>query len=109
MCLLVTQANSKAWGESVCFEEKHAVDLITLLDASARDIELLSTCEKLVSDLYKEIEAKDKKIVSLTDEVIKANQRAIKYERKYKAARNVAWYSVIGSIIVVIIKIAPAL
>jgi len=93
----------------VCFTEEQAVDLITLLDASERDLELLDSCQQLVQELYKEIEERDDKIVSLTNEIINANQQVIKYKRKYKVAKQIAWYTSIAGAVIILIEVLPLL
>ena len=95
--------------DEVCFSEQDAVDIITLLDASERDLELLSSCQKLVNELYIEIEIRDKKIVALTDELIKANQQVIKYKKKYERAKKVAWYTTAAGVIILLVQVLPAL
>jgi len=93
----------------VCVSGSDAVDIITLLDASERDLDLLSNCEKLVKDLYDEIEHKDKKINNLTKEVITARQDVIKYKEKNKGLKRITWYAVTGSVVLALIKFLPAL
>lgn len=95
--------------EDVCFTEGQAVDIITLLDASERDIELLESCKELVDNLYREVEERDKKIINLTDEIINANQKVIRYRSKYKTVKRIAWYTSILSGVLVLIQIAPLL
>ena len=95
--------------EMVCVSGKDAVDIITLLDASERDMKLLSNCEKLVKDLYAEIEHKDIKIKDLTKELITARQDVIKYKAKNKVLKKVTWYAVAGSVIIVAIELVPLL
>jgi hypothetical protein len=92
----------------VCVTSAEAVDIITLLDASERDIDLLSNCEKLVEDLYKEIEHKDNKIKGLTKELITARQEVIKYKAKNKALRRITWYVAAGGVILITIELLPA-
>jgi hypothetical protein len=91
----------------VCLSEETAIDVITLLDASERDLVLLDSCHKLVDELYAEIKDRDEKIVSLTNDLINANKKVIKYKRKYEAAKKVAWYTSIAAGIIVLIEVIP--
>lgn len=93
----------------VCFSDAEAVDLITLLDASERDLDNLTSCQKLVQELYKEVKERDDKIVALTNEIINANQQVIKYKRKYKTAKQIAWYTSIAAAAIVLIEVLPFL
>jgi len=93
----------------VCFTEGLAVDIITLLDASERDIKLLKSCNELVGDLYMEIKQRDDRIVSLTDEIINANQKIISYKQKYETTKKIAWYTSITSGILIAIQLASLL
>jgi peptidoglycan hydrolase CwlO-like protein len=102
MCLISTTG---VQADEVCFSEAEAVDIITLLDASERDIQLLSSCEALVKELYSEIERRDEVITSLTNDLIKANQKHIVYKEKYIRARNIAWISSLTGILVVLITL----
>jgi peptidoglycan hydrolase CwlO-like protein len=106
--LVVFASNTAVYAEEVCFSEKDAVDLITLLDASERDIELLSSCHKLVNELHAEISIRDKKINTLTDDLIQANQKVIKYQKKYERAKRIAWYTTAAGVIVILVQILPA-
>lgn len=93
--------------EVVCINSKDVIDVISLLDASERDLELLSSCEKLVKDLYKEIENKDSKINTLTKELITARQETIEYKSKNATLKRITWYSVTGSVLLTIVTILP--
>ena len=108
-CFLLFGNLSPCFADEVCFTEQTAVDIITLLDASERDLVLLSSCESLVKELEKEIKIRDEKIVSLTKELIEARQTAVKYEKKYKRARQVAWYTSIAGAIIIAVQTLPAL
>ena len=105
--LLTVVSNSSTAFAEVCVSDTTAVDLITLLDASERDLELLNDCTKLVNELHKEVKERDERIVTLTNDLINANQKVITYKRKYKTARKVAWYTSAAAAILVIIEILP--
>ena len=93
----------------VCFSDAEAVDLITLLDASERDLEILNSCQQLVEELYKEVKERDEKIIALTNEIINANQQVIKYKRKYTTAKRIAWYTSIAGAAIILLEILPLL
>ena len=109
MLIFLSSNVSYTYADEVCFSEQSAVDLITLLDASERDLELLGSCQKLVKELYQEIEIRDTKIVTLTDELIQANQQVIRYKEKYQRARKIAWYTTAAGAVIVIVSVLPAL
>ena len=91
----------------VCFTEKQAIDIITLLDASERDIQLLGSCQKLVKDLYTQLEDRDDKIVTLTEGLIEAKQQVIEYKLSAQRWRKVSLYTGIGAAILLAIEILP--
>jgi hypothetical protein len=93
----------------ICVSEKEAVDIIVLLDASEKDLQKLGACRQLVKELYTELTTKDAKIVSLTDEIVKANKEIIKYKGKYDTVKKVAIFSSVLSGILVVIQLAPLL
>jgi competence protein ComGC len=109
LLLLFVPNSTLAEEQTVCISGTEAVDIITLLDASERDIELLNNCEKLVKDLYTEIERKDTKINNLTKELITARQDVIEYKEKNKTLRKITWYAVGGSVIITVVNLLPAL
>jgi len=91
----------------VCFTDKEAVDLITLLEASNHDIEALKTCDALVDQLYNEIKLRDEHIVKLTEQLIRTEQNLKDVERKREREKWLR-YAGIGAIVAVIAKIAIA-
>lgn len=91
----------------VCFTEKQAIDIITLLDASERDIQLLGSCQKLVKDLYTQLKDRDDKIVTLTEGLIEAKQQVIEYKLSSQRWRKVSLYTGIGAAILLAIEILP--
>lgn len=92
----------------VCFTDEEAVDIITLLEASEHDLELLNSCNQLVEQLYAEIKLRDEHIAKLTDELVKADER---YRALVKKRDREKWlrYVGVGAIVVVIAKVAVAL
>lgn len=98
---------SKEAFADVCINDQQAVDVITLLDGSERDLQRIGSCETLVADLYKEIQVRDQKITLLTHQLIDAKQDAIKYRASAEKWKKVAWYSTAGGIIVVIVTVVP--
>jgi len=92
---------------TICITDKETVDLVTLLDASERDIVLLTSCKKLVKDLYKEIDVRDVKVESLTKELINAKQDSLKYLSSSKTWRTVAIATSLSTI--TLLLIIPAL
>ena len=93
----------------VCVTEQDTVDLITLLDSSERDLELLDTCQKLVKDLYKEIDVRDIRIQKLTKDIITSKQDSLKYQASSKRWRNVALVTGTTSVVLLIIQVLPIL
>ena len=77
----------------VCLSNQEAVDVISLLDASERDLNILSSCEQIVKDLYKQLEVRDDRLQTVTQQLIEAKQDVIKYEASAKMWKKVAWYS----------------
>ncbi|RKZ96088.1 MAG: hypothetical protein DRQ40_02025 [Gammaproteobacteria bacterium] len=94
--------------EDVCITERDTVDIISLLDASERDMDRLSTCTSLVDKLYKELEHKDLKLASLTQELIGARQDVIKYKARNKRLQRITWYAVGTAVIVILVDVLPA-
>jgi hypothetical protein len=96
-----------AYAENICISEQDAVDLITLLDASERDMDRLSTCTALVDKLYKVLKEKDEKIESLTQELIDARQDVLKYRAQNKRLRRITWYALGAAAVVILVEIVP--
>lgn len=93
----------------VCISDQDAVDIITLLDASERDITVLGSCEKLVKDLYAQLDERDVKLVKVTEDLIEAKHEVIKYKESSKRWRRVAIYSSVTSAILILVQLAPLL
>lgn len=92
----------------VCISDEEAVDLITLLDASERDIDVLTNCELLVKDLYKQVDENNKKLVEVTENLIQAKQDVIKYKASATTWKRVAWYASITGVIIVLVEVLPS-
>jgi len=105
LCLLIAMPAQA----QVCITDSDTVDLITLLDASERDIQVLSSCEILVNDLYTQLEDRDGKLVSITKDLIRAKQEVIKYKDSSVRWRRIAVYSSITGAILLVIQLAPIL
>lgn len=95
------------YASEVCISEKDTVDIISLLDASERDMERLSTCTALVDKLYEELQRKDNKIESLTQELIDARQDVLRYRAENARLRKITWYAVGTTAIVILIEVLP--
>lgn len=93
----------------VCLQDSDAVDVATLLDASERDLDVLGNCEKLVKDLYIQLDDRDKQVKSLTKELVEAKHDVIKYKASSKKWKKVAWYTTAVGVVVVVLKFLPAL
>lgn len=93
----------------VCISDQDTVDIITLLDSSERDITVLGSCEKLVNDLYTQLDNRDKKLVTITTDLIGAKQEVIKYKHSSERWRRVAVYSSLTGALLILIQIAPVL
>lgn len=98
-----------AQNKEVCITEKDTIDLITLLDASERDLSIMESCESLVKELYGEVEARDEKNINVTNDLIQAKQDVIKYRAASTRWKKVAWYTSIGSAVMLVIQVAPLL
>lgn len=111
LLVLITVLNvniSQAQAE-VCITDKDTVDLITLLDASERDLSVMSSCDKLAKDLYSQLNTRDKKIVTITKDLIGAKQDIIKYKQSSEKWRSVAIYTGLTGVIVVLVQALPVL
>lgn len=93
----------------VCLDDSVAVDIATILDASERDLDLFGNCEQLVSDLYDQLNQRDKQVESVTKDLIHAKQDVIKYKAQAKKWKTITWYTAGTAVIVVILKLLPAL
>ncbi len=93
----------------VCFTDDEAVNIIALLDASERDLDYITSCDSLVKELYIKIEERDKKIINLTEELIKAKQDAIEYKASRDTWRRIVIYGGAAGAVVLIIELAPLL
>lgn len=93
--------------EAVCISSEQATDLIQILDASDRNLELLESCNALVDQLYAEIKLRDQIIEKLTKENIELKQE-IRALKKQRDREKVLRYAGIGAIIFAVVKIAAA-
>jgi hypothetical protein len=105
----ITLAEQEPSVELICISEQDVVDLITLLDSSERDLQLLDTCQKLAKDLYKEIDVRDIRIQRLTKDLISSKQDSLRYQAHSKRWRNVALITGTSSIILIIVQLLPVL
>ena len=90
----------------VCLSDEDAVDVITLLDSAERNQVILGSCEKLVKDLYSEVEARDEKIITTTTELIAARQEALDYQASRDNWRQYALISGAANLVFVIAVVA---
>ena len=104
---LTLALSSPVYASDVCITERDTVDIISLLDASERDMERLSTCTALVDKLYEELQRKDMKIASLTQELIDARQDVLKYRAENKRLKRITWYAAGAAAIVILIEVLP--
>jgi hypothetical protein len=93
----------------VCFTDSEAVDIITILDASERDLKVISNCEKLVKDVYEQLDIRDKQLQGLTKDLVEAKHDVIKYKASAKQWRKYTWYTAAGAAVILLIKVAPIL
>jgi len=93
----------------VCISDQDAVDIITLLDSSERDITVLGSCDKLVNDLYVQLDSRDKKLITITTDLIEAKQETIKYKHSSEKWRRTAIYSSITGAILLLVQVLPVL
>jgi len=106
--LLLINVPTNAYSQ-VCLANEEAIDIITLLDASERDMKSLSKCITLVDEVYKTLEARDKKIDNLVKELIKAEQKVIKYQDSVNTWRRATWYTGITAAVLLIIQVGQIL
>lgn len=110
LLLLLSIINQKtAYADMVCVESNQAVDIIALLDASEKDLEQLKNCEKLVKELYSELEGSNENLIRLTTELIEAKQDVIEYKASSKRWRSISIYAGGGAIVVLGVVILVAL
>lgn len=103
--LVLLSFNNICYAESICITEKEAIDIITLLDASERDLQLVEVCQKLAGDLYKELDERDKKVEILTKELISAKEGELKYRVSSKRWRTIAIATSATTIAVIAISV----
>lgn len=106
---IVLALSSITYAQEVCIPSEQAADIIALLEASEEDIILLDRCTKLVKELETEIDRRDKRIVKLTNDLIRANTEVIDYKVKLETAEDRLNYSLGGNVILTILLIAPLL
>lgn len=95
--------------QEVCFPSSRAADLIALLEASEKDIILIERCNALVKELEEEIEIRDRRIVKLTNDLIRANSEVIEYKRKYENTSEYLKYSMGANGLLILLTILPLL
>lgn len=93
----------------VCFSDEETVNIITLLDASERDLDYIKSCESLVKELYNKLDERDKTVVILTKDLIQAKQDVIKYKASRDTWRKVVIYGGTAGVVVIILTVAPTL
>lgn len=93
----------------ICVSDSDVVDLITLLDSSERDLAILEECQKLVKDLYTELDSRDGKVEVLTKELIKTKQDSLKYRSSATRWRTIAIATTTTSVVLILIQILPVL
>jgi hypothetical protein len=91
----------------VCFTDEEVVDIVTLLDASERDIVLLDSCEKLVKELYVEVEQRDVIVEDLTKQLITAKEDVIKYQESADTWKKYTIYTSLGAAVIIIVELLP--
>lgn len=91
--------------DTVCISEKETVEIITLLDASERDLQVIETCQKLTNDLYKELDKRDKKVQDLTKELITAKDNELKYRNSSSRWRTIAIATSATTIVLVAVAV----
>jgi len=96
-----------AHAEQVCISPERATDLIQILDASDRNLQLLESCNALVDQLYAEIELRDHIIENLTKENIELKQEVRRLKKK-RDREKVLRYAGIAGIIFAVVKVAAA-
>jgi len=93
--------------DQVCIPSDKATDLIQILDASERNLELLDSCSALVEQLYSEIEVRDRIIEKLTKENIELKKEVASLKKQREREKYLR-YAGIGAIIFAVIKVAAA-
>jgi hypothetical protein len=93
----------------VCFSDTETTNIITLLDASERDLDYIKSCESLVKELYNKLEERDKTVIILTKDLIQAKQDVIKYKASRDTWRKVVIYGGTAGVVVIILTVAPTL
>ena len=107
LCFSIFSTPSIAKSEQVCISSESATDLIQILDASDRNLELLKSCDSLVDQLYAEIKLRDEIIAKLTEENIQLKQELSRLEKKREREKYLR-YAGIGAIIFAVVKVAAA-
>jgi len=87
----------------VCLVSSDVVDIITLLDASERDLERLRSCEGLVNELKAELDLSNERVIKLTQQLIDAKTDTIKYKASSDRWRSIAIYGGGGVIVAIVI------
>lgn len=93
--------------EQVCIPTSKATNLIQILDATERNLELLESCTALVDQLYNEIEIRDRIIEKQAREIVELKKEVARLN-KLRDREKVLRYAGIGAIIFTIVKLAGA-
>jgi len=102
---LINQIGVGIANAEVCIKDSDSIDVITLLDASERDLSTLSSCELLVKDLYSKLDERDNQAKGLTDQLISAKQDVLIYKASAAKWRRITLYTTAAGIAVVVIKL----
>lgn len=105
MLLASTNLMAQAFEAKICISKQQAIDIITLLDASDKDLEVLGSCEQLVTELYKTVEERDKRIADLTSNLIQAKQDVLEYKGKVVFWRRVSLYGTAVSVALIVLQV----
>lgn len=95
--------------QDICLNSSDSSKLLAILQASEKDIKSLKKCTDLITVLESEIELRDKRIVSITNDLIKANQQILIYKKKYEDTETLLEYSAGANIVLILLTIAPFL
>jgi hypothetical protein len=104
-CILISSLNA----EDICFNSKHSSSILALLQASENDIKSLTRCTSIIKELESEITLRDKKIVKITNDLIRANQDLITYKKKYEDTKTLLNYSTGANIFLIVLALIPLL
>jgi hypothetical protein len=105
LCILTSSARA----EDICFNSKQSSSILALLQASESDIQSLTRCTVLIKELESEIEIRDKRIIKITNDLIRANQELIVYKKKYEDTKTLLNYSAGANVLLVVLALLPLL